>query len=97
MKPVLDCCIVRRDGKPTKISILEALKNRREMMSCPECGGRVRPHAAHTPNSPQPHFEHFPPTPKDCRYSVRSKGDKKKRPWAAKASAIPCAEPVTTV
>ena len=67
MKSVLDRCIVTRDGELSKISVQEALENRREIMSRLECGGRVRPHDAYKPDSPRPHFEHVPPTTKDCR------------------------------
>jgi hypothetical protein len=75
MKPVLDYCMVTRKSKPVKISVQEALKNRKEIMWCPECEGRVRPHDAHTPYSPRRHFEHFPPAPKDCKWSVGAKSD----------------------
>jgi hypothetical protein len=54
MKPVLDYCVVTRGGKTTKIFVQEALKNRREIMWCPECGERVKSHDAYTPRSPPP-------------------------------------------
>jgi hypothetical protein len=70
------------------MSVQEALKNRQEFMNCPECGGRVRPHDAYKPNSPRQQFEHFPPTPKDCRWSVRAKATLN-RVRVSRSSAVP--------
>jgi hypothetical protein len=89
MKLVLDYCAVIRDSKRTTISVQEALKNRKEMMRCPECDALVRPHDAHTDRSPQRHFEHLTPTPEDCRWSTRSKGKEKSRPRTFKVAAAP--------
>ena len=51
----------------------------------------MKPHNAYKPDSPRQHFEHFAPTPKDCRWSVRTKSDTLNRPWVAKPSAVPSA------
>jgi hypothetical protein len=53
MGSILEYCVVTRANIPTKISVQQALRNRREFMSCPECGGRVRAHDAYKADSLQ--------------------------------------------
>jgi hypothetical protein len=88
MGSILEYCVVTRANIPTKISVQQALRNRREFMSCPECGGRVRAHDAYKADSPRQHFEHFPPTPKDCQWSVRAKATSN-RAGVSRSSAVP--------
>ena len=84
MKSVLDYCVVTRESKLSKIFVQEALRNRREMMRCPECGGRVKPHDAYKPDSPRQHFEHFPPT-QETAAEAWGQSDTLKRPSVSKA------------
>ena len=66
MKSGIDYCVVTRNGKSTKSSVQDALKNRQEMMWCPNAEA---PPLSCAHKSAQ-HFEHFPPAPKDCQYSA---------------------------
>ena len=52
MKLVLDHCVVVRDGKTTRISVVEALKNRREIMGMPRMRSALSPTTLISPTVP---------------------------------------------